>query len=209
MTMYRRGGTFRRSIGCQKCKVVSLKAPTDGSKRRPRRRTLSAVSPRNPAQRQPRRAARRSAWRVRRIGNRFPRPRAGSLLPLALGRSVSLPPEPRVVDPSRLEVTTGHRLNQSKPPPPVVSLLPSTRVVSTFSLCYTRSYSLFLSRLAHLIPRLSLRLFLQQRSPFTLFFLLPVSSRPGSSTGLAVSRDSTAGPIRARRHTRRKLVVLS
>lgn len=79
----------------------------------------------------PRCSSRRS---LREGWNRF-RGRAGSSIPLPLALSVtrSLSSSNRAVDPSQLEVTTGHRLNQSKPC--FISLSPA------LSVCF---FSLFL-----------------------------------------------------------------
>lgn len=88
---------------------------------------------------------------------------------LTLGYSVSLLSSNRAVDPSRLEVTTGYRLNQSKPR--FISLLP-TRIISLLFLFL----SLFLSFILSLrisLCLLHLSFFTSAPSPSLYSFLSP------------------------------------
>lgn len=156
---YRRWGVLGVGLAVKKCKVVSLKAPADGPKRC-LRRTLSAVSPRCSSRR-----SLREGWN-RFLGWASSSPshsQSLGLSPLRGKQSIR----------AELEVTTGHRLNQSKPH--FISL-PPTRALPSSLL----SLFLFLSSRDLLLVSLAL-----SPSPFSFHLnsLLPVSSRPGSSTG--------------------------
>jgi len=204
--VHRRGGRSTSRIACQKRKVVPLKAPSNGPETVPSENAKCSVSEvqQPPQQQQP-------ARRMEPVPRRSRLLLSFSLsLSLSLSRAcahsrslgLSLLCSNRAVDPSQLEVTTGHRLNQSKPRFISPPLSPAVLSVShSLSLSLSLSFSLLLARLAlflsypHLARGLILGLsflFLPRRSPFTWthslslslsLSLLPVSSRPGSSIG--------------------------
>lgn len=182
---WRQRGVLRARLAVKKCKVVSLKAAADGPKRCPRR-TLSAVSPRC--------SSRRRAAACEKDGTGFSAEQAP--LPLTLDHSVSLSLSSLRAKQSirvELEVTTGHRLNQSKPHfislPPTRALPPS--LLSLFPFLSPR------------ISRSSPRLFLLRRSPFTstlspsCLFQAWIIHRP------PMSRDSQAPERRSLVYVRR------
>lgn len=105
-------------------------------------------------------------------GRTEPVPRLSRLLSLSLSVIRSLSSPNRAVDPSWLEVTTGHRLNQSKPR--FISLLP-TRILS--SLLFSPLSPLFSSPPPLSLPFLTPRIF---RSYLCLSFL-PGSLPPSFS----------------------------
>lgn len=152
---YQRRNILGARLAVKKCKVVSLKAPPDRPKRCPRR-TLSAVSPRCSSRR-----SLRERWE--------PVSRLSKLLSLSLSIARSLSPlraEQSIR--AELEVTTGHRLNQSKPH--FISLPPPTRTLPPSLLSLFPFLSLHISRSSRLPGSFSFAVLLSPRlSPSYLF----------------------------------------
>lgn len=173
MIVYRKRVAFQEPDGLSKVQGRTAKVSTKGSKRC-LRRTLSAVSPM--CSNSPLQSARKTE----------PVPRLSRLLFLSLSIIRSLSSPNRAVDPSKLEVTTGHRLNQSINPISLISLSP-TRVLSyLLFFLFSPSFSLF--PFSHLTSRGLIFVYLSSSlssvvllSPRLSF--LPVSSRLGSFTG--------------------------